>query len=102
MGSFIEINDTLRINKIQGFPAELDLLKHLISPFTVADVEGKIFGFNAKPKIRIYQQIPVRNHLVEEIDGAWVYWGNCHILEVHHDYVKQETSGTFKIISIIN
>jgi hypothetical protein len=28
MGSFIEINDTLRITKEQGFPEELDLETH--------------------------------------------------------------------------
>ena len=29
MGSFIEINDTLRITKEQGFPKELDYEKHI-------------------------------------------------------------------------
>ena len=32
MGSFIELNDTLRISKTQGFPGELDLQKHLETP----------------------------------------------------------------------
>ncbi len=100
MGSFIEVNDTLRITKAQGFPVELNLTHHLEKPYTLQEVQGKIFTFTSKPKIRLYQQPPVRNFLVEDIDGKWVYWGKCHILTIQHDYVKQETSGTFKIISI--
>lgn len=100
MGSLIEINDTLRINKEQGFPEKLNLRQHLSTPYTLADVAEEIFTFTAKPKIRVYQQPPVRNFLVEDVDGKWVYWGKCHILEVHHDYVKNETSGKYKIISL--
>jgi len=37
---------------------------------------------------------------VEDVDGKWVYWGLCHILEIKHDYEKEETSGTFKIIRL--
>jgi len=55
MGSFIEINDTLRITKEQGFPAELDLEKHLASPYTLSNVEGRVFQFTSKPKIRVYR-----------------------------------------------
>lgn len=100
MGSFIELNDTLRINKEQGFPVELELLKHLENPYTLAAVEGREFSFKSKPKIRVYQQPPVRNFLVEDLDGKWVYWGKCHITEIHHDYLNQVTSGKYKIISI--
>lgn len=100
MGSLIEINDTLRINKEQGFPAELDLQTHLQNPYTLDAVADKVFSFSSKPNIRVYKQPPVRNFLVEDVDGKWVYWGKCHILEIHHDYVKNETSGKFKIISI--
>lgn len=100
MGSFIEINDTLRITKEQGFPAELDLEKHLKEPYTLDGVSDKIFNFSAKPKIRLYQQPPVRNFLVEYVNGKWVYWGKCHILEVRHDYITGETSGTYKIIAL--
>jgi hypothetical protein len=28
--------------------------------------------------------------------------GKCHILEIRHDYVAQETSGKFKALSINN
>jgi len=100
MGSLIEINDTLRIAKEQGFPAELDINKHLNQPYKAEDFKGKVFDFKAKPKIRIYHAPPVRNLLVEDIDGKWLYWGLCNILEVRHDYVKKETSGKFEIIHI--
>jgi len=100
MGSFIEINDTLRITKDQGFPAELSIEEHLKNPYTISEVEEKVFNFTAKPKIRVYKIPPVRNLLVEDIDGKWLYWGLCHILEIHHDYEKEETSGKFKIIRL--
>ena len=100
MGSFIEINDTLRITKDQGFPVELDLETHLRNPYTLDSVKDKVFHFKDKPKIRLYKIPPVRNFLVEEIDGKWVYWGLCYILEVRHDYEKEVTSGTFKIVRL--
>ena len=100
MGSFIEINDTLRITKEQGFPAELDVTKHLQTPYKLDDFKDKVFEFKGKKDIRVYKILPVRNFLVEEIDGKWLYWGRCHIVEVHHDYVKGETSGKFKIIAL--
>jgi hypothetical protein len=100
MGSNIKLNDTLRINKQQGFPAELDLLRHLDNPYTIEDVKDKIFRFSSKPMIRVYQQPPVRNFLVEDVNGKWVYWGKCYILEIVHDYEKLETSGTYRVISI--
>ncbi len=100
MGSMIEINDTLQITKEQGFPQELDYEKHRTKPFTAKDFEGQVFEFKDKPKIRAYQQPLVRNFLVENISGKWLYWGLVHILEVTHDYVKQTTSGKFKIIYI--
>ena len=100
MGSFIEINDTLRITKEQGFPAGLDIKKHIEQPYKIEDFKNKIFEFKAKPKIRVYKIPPVRNFLVEDIDGKWLYWGRCHIIEINHDYLKQETSGKFKIIAI--
>lgn len=100
MGSFIEINDTLRITSEQGFPAELDINKHLETPYNLDDFKDKIFEFKSKPKIRVYQAPPTRNFLVEDIGGKWLYWGRCQIIEIIHDYIKQETSGKFKIISI--
>jgi hypothetical protein len=100
MGSFIEINDTLRVTKEQGFPAELDLITHLQTPYILETVANKVFSFQAKPDIRLYKVPPVRNFLAEDLDGKWIYWGQCHILSIQHDYVKRETSGTFKIIRL--
>ena len=100
MGSFIEINDTLRITKEQGFPVELDLAAHLKTPYTIDEVADKVFHFQAKPDIRIYKVPPVRNFLVEDVGGKWVYWGLCFIQSIEHDYVKKETSGTFKIVRL--
>ncbi len=100
MGSFIETNDTLQISKDQGFPSGLSLEVHLKSSIKLGDFKGKIFEFKNKKDVRIYQAPPVRNFLVENIDGKWVYWGLCHVLEVTHDYIKKTTSGKFKIIYI--
>jgi len=100
MGSYIELNDTLRINKEQGFPRELDIKKHLVKPYKTQDFKDMIFEFKNKPDIRVYKIPPVRNFLVEEIDGKWLYWGLCHVTEVHHDYINKTTSGKYKIIHI--
>ena len=100
MGSIIEINDTLQITAEQGWPVELDLEKHLKTPIALEQVENKIYEFHGKPKVRVYQQPPVRNFLAQNINGKWVYWGQCFILEITHDYEKQETSGKFKIVRL--
>jgi|ERR1700741_4457828 len=100
MGSFIETNDTLRITKEQGFPAELNLETHITTPYDISAIEGQIFRFTAKPKLRVYHAPPVRNFLVEDVEGKWVYWGLCYILSVEHNYETQETSGTYKIIRL--
>ncbi|MGB4965968.1 MAG: hypothetical protein WBO77_02585 [Microgenomates group bacterium] len=100
MGSFTENNDTLQITKEQGFPTELVLETHLQTPYKVESFEGEIFEFKDKPEIRNYQQPPVRNFLVENRNGKWIYWGLIHVLEITHDYVNKTTSGKFKIIHI--
>lgn len=100
MGSFIELNDTLQITREQGFPEELDLEKHLKKPFCAKDFKGKEFSFRDKKDIRVYQQPPVRNLLVENRDGEWIYWGLVMITEIKHDYEKKVTSGKFKIVQI--
>lgn len=102
MGSYIETNDTLRISKQQGFPDELNIDAHLRNPIAFESVKDKIFSFNSKPAIRVYQAPPVRNFLVEDINGKWVYWGLCYILSINHNYITKETSGTFKIIQLNN
>ena len=100
MGAYIEINDTLRITKEQGFPEELNIDTHLKTPFELKDFENKIFDFKDKPAIRVYKTPPIRNFLVEDIGGKWLYWGLCHIVEIRHDYINQTTSGKYKIIKI--
>jgi len=100
MGSFIEINDTLQLTKEQGFPAELNLEQHLKKSYSAKDFKGKVFEFKDKPSVRLYQTPPVRNFLVENKNGKWIYWGLVHMIEVKHDYVNKTTSGKFKIIYI--
>jgi hypothetical protein len=100
MGSIIEINDTLQITREQGFPEELDLNSHLKNPYASSDFADKIFSFRDKAGIRIYQAPPVRNFLVENKEGKWIYWGLVHILETTHDYDKKTTSGKFRITYI--
>lgn len=100
MGSYIEINDTLQITREQGFPKELNLSEHLKVPFIAENFKDKVFDFKNKPSIRNYQIPPVRNFLVENIDGKWLYWGLVHVTEVKHDYINKTTSGKFKIIYI--
>ena len=90
----------MQISKKQGFPEELDYEQHIIKPFQTAEFEGRIFEFKDKPKIRIYQMPPVRNFLAQNIDGKWLYWGHIEIVEIVYDYVKQTTSGKFKITYI--
>lgn len=100
MGSIVEINDTLQITRKQGFPAELDYERHTQSPLKSEQLVGKIFEFNDKTGIRIYHAPPVRNFLVENKDGKWLYWGLIHVIEVRHDYLSKITSGKFQIIHI--
>lgn len=100
MGSYIEINDTLQITKEQGFPKELDFRQHMIKPYTAEQFQDKVFEFRNKPGIRLYKAPPVRNFLVENINGKWLYWGLIHMTEVQHDYINKTTSGKFKIIYI--
>ena len=100
MGSYIEINDTLQVSKAQGFPAELEISKHLEKNYNADDFKDQIFKFSNKPSIRLYHQPPVRVFLVENIDGKWLYWGLVHIISVAHNYLDKTTSGEFKITYI--
>lgn len=100
MGSYIEMNDTLQITKGQGFPEELDYEKHKVNPYKWENFKDRTFEFYNKPNVRNYHMPPVRNFLVENIDGKWLYWGLVHMLEVKHDYINKTTSGKFKIIYI--
>jgi hypothetical protein len=100
MGSIIEINDTLKLTKEQGFPSEFVLEEHLKNPYKTEDFSGRIFEFKNKDGIRIFQAPPVRNFLVENKEGKWIYWGLCHIVEITYDYKNKVTSGKFEIIYI--
>ena len=98
MGSIIEINDTLQITRNEGFPSVLDLEIHLKTPYKTETFGDMIFEFKNKSGIRVFKVPPVRNFLVENKNGKWVYWGLVHILEVTHNYESKTTSGKFKII----
>lgn len=98
MGSIIEINDTLQISREQGFPTELDYETHKRNPYLLEQFIDRTFEFKDKPAIRVYQVPPVRNFLVENRAGKWIYWGLIHITEIVHDYESRTTSGKFKII----
>lgn len=100
MGTHLETNDTLQITKEQGFPSLLNFEAHLKNEITADIFIGKIFEFKNKPNIRVYHQPPVRNFLVENKNGKWIYWGLIHITEITHDYENKTTSGKFKIIYI--
>ncbi len=81
MGSFIELNDTLQLTSEQGFPSQLKLRKHLKKPIKVSEFKGRVFEFKNKPSARIYKTPPVRNFLVQNIKGKWLFWGHCLIIE---------------------
>lgn len=98
MGTFFEQNDTLQITRDQGFPPELSLETHLSKPYEAENFKDTLFSFSEKKGIRNYHVPPVRNFLVENRDGKWIYWGTIHILTVPHDYERQITSGTFKLL----
>jgi len=100
MGSYIELNDTFQITNEQWFPKELVYEKHREKAFRAEDFEGKIFEFKNKPNIRVYHMPPVRNFLVQNINGKWLYWGLIHVIETFHDTVEKTTSWKFKIIYI--
>jgi len=100
MGSYIELNDTLQITTQQGFPAELELQKHLQKQFSADDFKGQVFSFNDKKDMRIYHPAPTRCFLVHNIDGKWLYWGHCNIIEQTIHAETKTTSGKFIITKI--
>ena len=100
MWSFIEINDTLQITTEQWLPKMLDYKKHKEKPFLAEDFAEQVFEFYDKPKIRIFKIPPVRNFLVQNINGKRLYRWLIHIIKTTHDTIKETTSGEFKIIYI--
>ncbi len=91
--------DTLRISKAQGFPEFLSLETHLQAPYSLKDVEGKIFSFT-KPDLRLYQPTPIRVSWVEDVEGKWVYWGMINILETTLNFENNTTSGIYKVVKL--
>jgi len=100
MGSYIELNDTLQLTTEQGFPEELNLEKHLQKSLTAADFAGRVFSFHDKPNIRIFHLAPLRCFLVHNINGRWLYWGHCLIVEQTINALDKTTSGKFTIAKI--
>ena len=100
LGSFIEFNDTLQITTEQGFPAELNLKAHLKKPFTVNDFKGRVFSLKNKENMRLYHPAPTRVFLVHNIEGKWLYWGHCNILEQTLHAESKTTSGKLIITKI--
>jgi hypothetical protein len=98
MGSIIELNDTLQLIKEQGFPAELVWEIHQKKPFTTQDFADQVFEFKGKPRRRVFHDPPVRNFLVENREGKWLYWARIDVWDVVYDPETQTTSGKFKII----
>lgn len=97
MWSFVEINDTLRITSAQWFPSQLDLAVHDKTPFRSEDFEGEVFSFHSKPSLRIYKLPPVRNFLVQDIWGKWLYRWHIHILSTEYDAITDMTSWTYRL-----
>jgi hypothetical protein len=100
MGSFVELNDTLQLTTEQGFPKKLNLAKHLKKQFTADDFKNKIFSFKEKPNMRVYHPAPNRVFLVHNIDGKWLYWGHCQVIEQTIHAQTKTTSGKFIITKI--
>lgn len=85
MGSHIEINDTLKLKRGEGFPARVEL--------------SGVYTFTL-PGRRLFHLRPVRVFLVEEIDGFWNMVGHAMILEQTIDAVREETRGVFQVTSL--
>jgi hypothetical protein len=119
MGCFYELNDTLLLQKAEGFPSDiLNIEQHQKKPITLKDVEGKIFSFRNKPAARAFQLDPVRVYLIERTEaGKWLGWGRVFIQSLTIERRKELppsdpdgpisfkaedwlTSGTFRIIEI--
>ncbi|MGH1334673.1 MAG: hypothetical protein ACRBFS_00990 [Aureispira sp.] len=79
MGSTLEINDTLLLTAAQGFPTEiLDLKQHQQAAIPIEAVQGQVFSF-VKSGVRVLHKDPVRQFLVQKIQGKWLFWGHALI-----------------------
>lgn len=82
MGHLIELNDTLKLKRGAGFPADLRV--------------GGIYDFSL-PGRRLYNLKPTRVLLVEDIDGKWNVVGHALILRQTIDAQTDRTSGQFEV-----
>ena len=82
MGNRIEINDTLKLKRGDGFPPVVEV--------------GGIYHFTL-PERRLYHLKPVRVFLVEDVDGKWNFVGQAMMLEQTIDAVRDETRGVFQV-----
>ena len=110
MGSSIEMNDTLLLTQEQGFPsAILNVEKHQQKAISITAVEGQLFSF-VKSGVRVLHKDPVRQFLVQKIQGKWLFWGHALIqsytiekkLDVQGNWIKEQwqTKGTYLISKI--
>jgi hypothetical protein len=104
MGSVIELNDTLQITTLQGFPADLlDVEKHRSRPVVSKDLADRVFEFHDKPGARIFHPAPTRCFLVHNIGGRWLYWGKVVVIEqtIRGECKEtQTTSGKYRITEV--
>jgi hypothetical protein len=84
MGSIIEFNDTLKLEK-GTLPNKLEI--------------GREYTFTINDR-RIYHLRPVRVFLVEEIDGLWNFIGHIQITELTINANKDTTSGKFTLTKL--
>lgn len=98
------MNDTLRISVEQGFPAHiLNLERHRRKPITADELSLMVFGFHSKKGVRRYHPAPIRNFLVQDIDGKWLYWGKILMLMQiveGEDAETNQTSGKYRVLEI--
>ncbi len=85
MGSMIEINDTLKLKRGEGFPADIKV--------------GGGYSFKLSGR-RLFHLKPVRVFLVEEINGKWNFVGQAMILEQTIDAELDETRGQFVVTNL--
>ena len=85
MGSMIEINDTLKLKRGDGFPPAVR--------------EGGEYSFKL-PGRRLFHLKPVRVFLVEEIGGKWDFVGQAVILEQTIDAERDETRGRYVVAAL--
>jgi len=85
MGSFIELNDTLKLRRGAGFPERIEL--------------GGLYDFTIDGR-RLYNLKPARVFLVEEIDTKWNYVGHAMIHTQSIDADNDRTMGRFEVILV--